>query len=83
LVARGARCQRTNIAKVIFSRVSNIDQRVALPSRHTATITAPPNGILSVTESSVVLPPVLTGGIYTRSTNAYFIASRGGAASLP
>jgi len=45
-----------------YRKVSNIDQRVTIPSRHTAAITAPFRHP-SVTESSVALPPDLTGGI--------------------
>jgi hypothetical protein len=45
-----------------YRKVSNIDQRVTMPDRHTAAITAPSRHP-SVTESSVVLPPDLTGGI--------------------
>jgi hypothetical protein len=40
------------------------------------------SGNSSVTESSVALPPNFARGIHARSTNAHFIASRGGAASL-
>ncbi len=45
-----------------YRKVSNIDQRVTMPSRHTAAITARFRHP-SVTESSVALPPDLTGGI--------------------
>jgi hypothetical protein len=64
-----------------FLEVSNIDQRAMMPSRHTAAITAPFRHS-SVTERSEALPLDLARGIYARSTNAHFIASRGGAASL-
>jgi hypothetical protein len=40
-----------------YRKVSNIDQRATMPSRHTAAITAPFRHP-SVTESSVVLPPI-------------------------
>jgi hypothetical protein len=73
---------KTTLTSVnIHWKVSNIDQRVIMPSRHTAAITAPFRHS-SVTESSVALPPDSTRGICARSTNAQFIASRGGAASL-
>src|ERR1700737_4873168 len=69
----------TSFNKIL--EVSNIDQRVVMPSRHTAAITAPFRHS-SVTERSVALPPDSTRGTYARSTNAHVIASRGGVASL-
>jgi hypothetical protein len=64
-----------------FLEVSNIDQRVMIPSRHTAAISAPFRHS-SVTERSAALPPDLARGIHARSTNAHFIATRDRAISL-
>src|SRR5216684_1000934 len=60
-------------------KVSTIDQRVPQTSRQTAAITAPFRHP-SVTESSVVLPPDLTGGICCpiHKRPIYRLAWRGG-----
>src|SRR5260370_27504360 len=65
----------------IFRKVSNIDQRVTMLSRHTAPITAPFRHP-SVTESSVALPPIQREPSVARSTHARFTASRRSPASL-
>src|SRR5882757_8992595 len=58
-----------------YPKVSNIDQRDTMPSRHTAAITAPFRHP-SVTESPVALPPISREASVARSTNARFTASR-------
>jgi hypothetical protein len=61
--------KRRSTTRTSFNRhweVSNIDQRVIMPSRHSAVITAPCRHS-SVTQSSVAPPPDLTGSIYAGS----------------
>src|ERR1700730_950214 len=64
-----------------YRQVSNLDQRVTMPSRHTAAITAPFRRS-TVTERSVALRPDSAGSTHARSTNVHSIAARGGAAKL-
>jgi hypothetical protein len=65
---------------LLFQNLSNIDQRVPMPSRHTCAITARFRHS-PVTKRSVMLPTDSTGSRYVRSTD-HSIASRGGAAKL-
>ena len=61
--------KRRSTTRTSFNKhceVSNIDQPVIMPSRHSALITAPCQHS-SVTQSSVALPPDLTGSIYSGS----------------
>ena len=71
--------KRRSTTRTSFNRhweVSNIDQRVIMPSRYGAVITAPCRHS-SVTHSSVALPPDLTGSIYAGSPRCRLAWRRG------